>query len=60
MFESEGVVLKSPARAASRTAVATGTITFGTETLIAPGVSSVLASIDAAVTKEKIKARPEK
>jgi hypothetical protein len=59
-FESEGVLFKSSIRAESRAAVATGTITFGTETLIAPGVSSVLASIDGAITKEKTQARPEK
>lgn len=55
---SEGVRLVTSAGTKSRTGLATGTVTFGAQSVVSPDASSVTAQIDSAVTKEKTKDRP--
>lgn len=53
VFESEGVVFTSRAAVARREAVATGTVTLDTETLIDSGDTSRTPSINQAKINEK-------
>jgi hypothetical protein len=59
-FESDGVRFVSAARTASRTATATGTVTLGSQNVVAPDISSINGSIDSAVNKTKTIDRPVK
>jgi hypothetical protein len=53
VFESEGVRFASSVATAVRTVTASGTVTLGTENVVAPGDSSVLGSIGKATSKSK-------
>jgi hypothetical protein len=58
VFDFEGIRIISSAGTKSRAAVATGTVTLGTERVVAPDNSSFHATIDSAVSKEKALDRP--